>query len=82
MSKRDDWKLKKIELEFNGYGEDKGKYTGSVKFQNGEYESFTFMIRPEMAQSYIDLIASDVVRGASNLADRLLISLGLEKTDE
>lgn len=36
--KRDDWKLKKLELEFNSYGEYEGKYTGKVRFQNGEFE--------------------------------------------
>ena len=76
--KRDDWKLKKLEIEFNNYGEFEGKYTGKIRFQNGEYESFEFRIRPEMAEPYIDLIASDVVKGAESLGQRLIESLGLK----
>jgi len=79
--KRDEWKLKKLELEFNGYGEYKGKYTGKVLFQNGEYESFRFNITPKMAERYIELIAADVVRGAESLGERLIESLGLKNIE-
>lgn len=76
---KDDWRLQKIELEFQSYGEHKGKYAGKIRFQNGEFESFTFKIRPEMAQPYIDLIAEDIVKGAESLGERLIESLGLNK---
>lgn len=79
MDKRDNWKLKKLELEFNTYGPDEGKYTGKIRFQNGDRESFEFKIRPDLAAPYIDLIARDVVTAASGLGERLLVSLGLEK---
>ena len=72
-----DWKLDKIELEFQTYGEHKGEYTGRVRFQNGDYESFSFKIRPDMAGPYVDLIAKDVVKGADSLARRLCESLGI-----
>jgi hypothetical protein len=81
VDKADDWKLKKIELEFQPYGEHKGKYVGSIRFQNGDFESFDFKIRPEMAQSYIDLISVDIVKAASSLGDRLIKSLGLEDVE-
>ena len=73
----DEWRLESVSLSFMTYGEHKGKYAGSITFQNGENESFKFKVRPDMAQDYIDLIASDIVKGAANLADRLLVSLGL-----
>ena len=79
---RDDWKLKGLELELQGYGDDKGKYTGKVKFQNGEYESFEFKIRPDMAEAYINLIAADVVKSAENLGERLIVSLNLRERVE
>lgn len=75
--KKDDWRLDRIELEFKTWGDDKGKYFGSIRFQNGEHESFKFKIRPDQAQPYIDLIAEDVVRGAESLGQRLIESLGL-----
>jgi hypothetical protein len=73
----DKWILDEIKLEFENYGEHKGKYTGKVRFQNGDYESFSFKIRPDMAGPYVDLIAKDVVRGADSLARRLCESLGI-----
>ena len=79
MDKRDDWKLDKLEIEFKSWGDDKGKYAGRIRFENGEYENFTFKIRPDMAQPYIDLIAEDIVKAASNLGERLVVSLGLER---
>lgn len=81
MKKKDEWKLDKIEIEFKRYGEDKGKYSGMIRFQNGEYESFTFRVRPDMAGSYIQLIADDVVKAADNLGNRLIESLGLSRDD-
>ena len=79
MEARDNWRLDKIELEFISYGEDKGKYNGKIRFQNGEYESFSFKIRPEMAKPYIDLMSSDIVKCAELLGTRLVESLGLKK---
>lgn len=76
---KDDWRLQKIELEFQTYGEHKGKYVGKIKFQNGEFESFDFKIRPEMAQPYINLMSADIVKCAESLGSRLIDSLGLQK---
>ena len=73
---KDEWTLNKIAIEFNTYGEDKGKYTGNVSFSNGHYESFSFRVRPNMAHDYIKLIAGDVVLAASTLGESLIKSLG------
>lgn len=74
--KTEEWQLTKLEIEFNSWGEDKGKYTGSIRFDNGECESFKFKVRPNMAHDYIKLIAGDVVLAAESLGDRLIQSLG------
>jgi hypothetical protein len=76
---QEDWRLQKIEIEFQRWGENKGKYEGKISFANGEYESFSFKIRPEMAQPYIDVMASDIVKSAESLGSRLIKSLGLKK---
>lgn len=76
-NRRDDWRLKKLELEFQSFGEHKGKYCGSIYFQNGDFESFQFKIRPDMAEPYIDLIAADIIQAAGQLTERLVQSLGL-----
>ena len=75
---KETWILREIKIEFQTYGEDKGKYTGKVVFQNGHFESFSFRIRPEMADQYIALIADDLVKGAENLGSDLLKSLKLK----
>lgn len=81
IEKSDDWKLRNLSLEFNIWGDDKGKYTGDITFSNGENESFSFKIKPDMAERYIDLIADDVVRGARSLSDRLIKSLKLNERE-
>lgn len=75
----EDWRLQKIELEFQRFGENKGKYIGKIRFENGDFESFEFKIKPEMSQPYIDLISSDIVKCAESLGSRLITSLGLNK---
>ncbi len=77
----DEWRLDKIELKFESYGEDKGKYKGKITFGNGHWESFTFMIKPSMAERYIEVISEDVVKSASQLSEKLLKSLKLDKKD-
>lgn len=79
INNNEDWRLQKIELEFQRFGENKGKYIGKIRFENGDFESFEFKIKPEMAQPYIDLIGSDIVKCAESLGSRLIKSLGLKK---
>lgn len=75
---KETWTLREIKIEFNSYGDNKGKYTGKISFGNGHHESFSFRIRPEMAEQYIALIADDLVKGAENLGSDLLKSLKLK----
>lgn len=77
--KKDKWILEEIRITFKDYGEHKGKYAGRISFKNGESERFTFNIRPDLTQSYIDLMADDIVICASELGDRLIDSLGLNE---
>lgn len=72
------WKLENIELKLERFGENKGKYVGKVQFQNDEYDYFSFRIRPDMAQPYINLISEEIVRSATELGQKLLVSLGLK----
>lgn len=73
--KKSEWKLESIRLRMIGYGEDEGKYEGSIEFENGEDESFKFKIRPEMAEDYISLISEELVKGAEELSGKLRKSL-------
>jgi len=78
INKNENWRLDKLELEFKTYGDDKGKYSGRIRFSNDDFESFTFKVRPDMAEDYINLIAADIVKGAESLGERLIESLGLK----
>ena len=40
--KKEKWRLQKIELEFQRWGEDEGKYVGKISFENGDFEGFNF----------------------------------------
>lgn len=75
---KNDWRLESIKMEFQNYGENKGKYVGKISFQNGEYESFSFKIHPDMAERYIHLMSKDICTSASALGERLIESLGLK----
>ena len=80
----ENWRLQKIEIEFkHGWSHEKDpekqkdRYEGKITFTNEESESFSFKVKPNMAQKYIDLIATDIVIAATGLGERLKESLGL-----
>lgn len=74
MESKEKYKLDSIRLELNKYGENKGSYTGMIKFENGHNESFCFMIRPDMADDFIKLIASDISLASERLTNDLIYS--------
>lgn len=73
----DGWKLKSLNIQFQDWGDYKGKYTGKIQFENKESEAFTFNIKPEMVQEYLSLIKNELVSAASSLGDNLMNSLNL-----
>lgn len=80
--KKDNWKVTEIRISYHEYGEDKGKYAGHIEFENGDDESFKFKIRPNMADKYIDLLAVDIVKSATELGQKLIKSLGLDNEQD
>jgi hypothetical protein len=71
------WRLENLRLDFQSYGEFKGKHTAKITFQNRQSDAFTFTLSPEETQQYILLIKDKIVGGASMLGQRLLQSLSL-----
>lgn len=79
---KDNWKLKEITIRFaKGYKHENSvdRYEGKISFENGEDESFSFRVRPDMAENYIHLMSKDIVTSANALGERLIESLGLAK---
>lgn len=71
-----EWRLKSVNIEFQEWGEYKGKYTGKIVFANNEREAFSFNISEEKAHQFLALIRDNVVDSATKLGERLLQSLG------
>ena len=79
---QEEWVLEKVEIEYNRFGDNKGMYTGRITFKNKNYESFHFVLYPEMTQKYLELIANEVVKSAEELTAKLIETLGLAKKEQ
>jgi len=73
----DGWKLESLKIEFQNWGDYKGKYVGKVKFTNKDEEAFMFNLTPDDTQDYINLVSKKLVQSASHLGSKLLSSLDL-----
>lgn len=69
------WKLKSLKIDFREYGELKGKYVGTIQFENGEQEAFTCNLTPERCAEYLNLVQKEVMANACDLKDKLHESL-------
>ena len=76
------WKLDNISIRFKqGYGWEKkehkrhDRYEGTISFVNEEDESFCFNIPENYTQQYLDIMANDIVRCATDLGKRLAESI-------
>ena len=81
-NKEDNWRLNRLTVYFQegfAYATDESRkvdrYEGSIEFENGVNESFSFAVKPNMAEKYISLIADDVVDAAQQLGNRLALSI-------
>jgi len=71
-------RLKKIEIELQGWGEHKGKYLGTITFDDGSCDQFTFGMSPDVCVRYLNPIAQEVIKSAKELGDRLAQSFTRE----
>ena len=79
MDKETIWVLDSISIERIDWGENAGKYQGSIRFKNGQHDSFTFRLNPTLANAYLELIKDTVVLSANQLAEKLQQSLNQNK---
>lgn len=76
------WELQNISIKKEIWGENKGKYTGEIRFSNGQ-DTFTFALNPTLATLYLNLIKDTVIASANQLGDKLSQSLNeINETDE
>jgi hypothetical protein len=80
-----DWILKSIKIEFQQGSEWRGTedcYEGWIEFQNGEREQLRFKIRKDQTQPFIDIMAEEIVRTATQLGSRLQSSMGISPKED
>ena len=65
----------KIEIEYQPYGEFKGKYKGKIRFSEGEVDTFTFGLSPEICKKYLSIIADQTTESAKQLGEKLANSI-------
>lgn len=71
------WQLENLRIDFQTYGEFKGKHTAKITFQNKQSDAFTFSLSPEETQQFLMLIKDKIVGNAGMLGQRLLHSLSM-----
>lgn len=64
-------RLKKIEIELQGYGEHRGKYLGKIVFEDGSCDSFSFGMQPEVCAKYLLPIADQIIQSSKELGEKL-----------
>lgn len=73
----EEWRLETLRIDFQSYGEFKGKHICKVEFKNSNNDAFTFNLSPDETLEYIHIINKKIIQSASYLGDKLLASLGL-----
>jgi len=75
-SNKNKWRLADLKVE-KKLGED-SKYTGSIRFINGDYESFRFNLDEDRSKEYLALVSEEVIRSAEELGKRIAESLKID----
>lgn len=73
--KKQNWVLENIQIERIRWGNEEGKYKGSIQFRNEAADQFTFRLNPTLANAYLELIKDTVVLSANQLVEKLKQSL-------
>lgn len=71
----EEWKLRSLQIDFQEWGEHKGKYIGKVTFANGQKDAFTFSLDEAQSHDYLALIQQAVVKSANRLGDKIVNSM-------
>jgi hypothetical protein len=75
MNKEQKWILDSIKIEIIRWGDDVGKYKGTIMFRDEESDQFTFQLNPTLANAYLELIKDTVLLSANQLVEKLKQSL-------
>jgi hypothetical protein len=80
-----DWILKTIRIEFKegyNFNDTEDRYEGWIEFRNGDREELKFKIRKDQTQPFIDIMAEEIVRTATQLGSRLQSSMGISPKED
>lgn len=69
------FELKSLSIEYQIWGEYKGKYVGKVKFENGNQDAFMFTLSTEETMEYINIISKKVGASAQQLGETIASSM-------
>ena len=75
MNKEAKWTLESIRIELIKWGDDVGKYKGTIVFRNEDADQFTFQLNHTLANAYLELIKDTVLLSANQLVEKLKQSL-------
>lgn len=70
-----EWRLQRLEVNYNLYGEHKDQYTGSARFTNGVKMDVNFMLDQSKCNKFISLIQEEIQEQAKNLGSLLVTSM-------
>lgn len=66
--------LDSFKLERNEYGDNKGLFTGTVKYKN-QYQNTTLTLDPEISTKVVEVIAGVIAAAAKKVADQVAADL-------
>lgn len=69
------WELKSLNIEYQVWGEYKGKYVGKVKFENGNQDAFMFTLSTEETMDYLNIVSNRVGLSAQQLGEKIAGSM-------
>jgi hypothetical protein len=75
MNKETKWILESISIQLIKWGDNAGKYNGTIVFRNEDTDQFTFQLNPTLANAYLELIKDTVLLSANQLVEKLKQSL-------
>ena len=73
-------KLLNLNLEYQTWGENKGNYEGTIKFEDETKTEIKIVLEPELANKYVEFSIPILMAAADNAAEKFKTQLVLATT--